>query len=414
MRERSAQRQDWRALLAVYFVVSLVESFGVAQIFALLPARLSQLGVEGDARLTFIGVFTSLIFVVGAPLVPLWGVWADKISRTAVIVRSAAVEAVVFALVALSGEPWQLAVALLLTGFQLGNTGVMLAAIRDVAPARRIGLAVALFGASGPIGFALGPAVAGIMIDGLGFSMPAVFWVSSGLSVATVLLTWLGTREVRPEVIPVGSTLSLAYGAVRGVLSDPIVRGIFAIYTVAFLSAQMSRPYLPVLVEGFAGTGTGLASAVALVVGTAALAGAIVSPLGGALGDRIGFRSVLLGALALSAAALLAMPLVPALGLLAVASFAFAAFNAVASAMVFGLLATGTPPERRSTTLNLVYLPLYAAGIVGPSLAAGAAAIGGVSAPFLAGAAAVLIGTMIIAIRGRSSGRRDTRMRANG
>jgi MFS family permease len=201
---------------------------------------------------------------------------------------------------------------------------------------------------------------------------------------------------------------------VRGVLSDPIVRGIFAIYTVAFLSAQMSRPYLPVLVEGFAGTGAGLASAVALVVGTAAQAGDIVSPLGGALGDRVGFRPVLLGALGLSAAALLAMPLVPALGLLAVASFAFAAFNAVASAMVFGLLATDTPPERRSTTLNLVYLPLYAAGIVGPSLAAGAATIGGVSAPFLAGAAAVLIGTVIIAVRGRSSGRRDTRMRANG
>lgn len=414
MRERSAQRQDWRALLAVYFVVSLVESFGVAQIFALLPARLSELGVLGDARLTFIGVFTSLIFVVGAPLVPLWGVWADKVSRTAVIARSAAVEAVVFALVALSGEPWQLALALLLTGFQLGNTGVMLAAIRDVAPLRRIGLAVALFGASGPIGFALGPAVAGLLIDGIGYSIPGVFWVSSGLSVAVIALIVLGTREVRPEVIPVGSTLTLAYGAVRGVLTDPIVRGIFVIFTIAFLATQMSRPYLPVLVEGIVGTGAGLASAVAFVVGTAALAGAIVSPLGGAIGDRIGFRPVLLTTLALSAVALIAMPLAPGLGYLAAASFAFAALSAVAGAMVFGLLATGTPPERRSTTLNLVYLPLYAAGIVGPSLAAGAAAIGGVSAPFLAGAAAVLIGTLIIAGRGRIGGARATRMRANG
>jgi MFS family permease len=214
--------------------------------------------VTGDARLTFIGVFTSLIFVVGAPLVPLWGVWADKVSRTAVIARSAAVEAVVFALVALSGEPWQLALALLLTGFQLGNTGVMLAAIRDVAPTQRIGLAVAIFGAAGSIGFALGPALAGALIDGLGTSLTDVFWISAGLSLGSILLIWFGTREVRPEVIPQGPTLALAYGAVRAVLADPVVRGIFAIYTLAFLAAQMSRPYLPVLVEGLVGTVPGL------------------------------------------------------------------------------------------------------------------------------------------------------------
>ena len=396
MREGTAA---WRGLLAVYFVVSLIESFGVSQIFALLPARLLELGVTGDARLTFIGIFSSLIFVVGAPLVPLWGVWADKYSRTAVIVRSAIVEAVVFAGVALSTEPWQLAVTLLLVGFQLGNTGVMLAAIRDVAPRARIGLAVAIFGASGPIGFALGPATAGLLIDGFGWSMPAVFWASAGLSVAAALLVWLGTREVRPEVIPVGPTLRLAFGALRGVLTDATVRRIFAIYAVAFLATQMSRPYLPVLVEGLVGVGPGLASAVALVVGTAALAGAIVSPLGGALGDRVGFRPVLLGALALCGVTLLVMPVTPGVVPLAGASFAFAAFNAVATAMVFGLLATQTPPERRSATLNLVYLPLYAAGIVGPALAAGAAAVGGVAAPFVAGAVAVLIGTAVIAYR---------------
>jgi MFS family permease len=399
--EPSAARppQDWRLLLAVYFTVSLIESAGVSQIFALLPARLLELGVTGDARLTFIGVFSALIFVVGAPLVPLWGVWADKYSRTAVIARSAVVEAVVFAGVAISTEPWQLALTLLLVGFQLGNTGVMLAAIRDVAPRARIGLAVAIFGASGPIGFAAGPAAAGLLIDGMGWALPAVFWLSSALSVAAALLVWLGTHEVRPEVVPSGTTLSLAFGAVRGVLTDPVVRRIFAIYTVAFLATQASRPYVPVLVEGLVGVGPGLASAVALVVGVAALAGAVISPLGGALGDRIGFRPVLLGALALAGLTLIGMPLMPALAALATAQFVFAACIAVATAMVFGLLATEATPERRSATLNLVYLPLYAAGIVGPALAAVAASLAGPPGPFVAGALAVLAGTAIIATR---------------
>ena len=402
-------RPDWPALLAVYGITAVIESAGVSQIFALLPTRLLELGVAGDARLTFIGIFSSLIFVVGAPLVPLWGVWADRYSRTAVIVRSALVEAVVFAGIALAATPWQLAVALLLVGFQLGNTGVMLAAIRDAAPAARIGLAVAIFGACGPVGFALGPALAGLLIDGAGWSLSAVFWLSSTLSLVAALLVWRGTHEVRPEVIPSGSLcLRLAYGALRGVVADPTVRRIFAIYTVAFLATQMSRPYLPVLVERLVGTGAGLASAVALVVGTAALAGAIVSPLGGALGDRIGFRPVLLGGLALSGVTLLAMPAAPGVAVLALVSFVFAAFIAVTTAMVFGLLATETPPERRSATLNLVYLPLYLAGIVGPALAAGAASVGGPPAPFVAGGIAVLLGTAIIAARPQR-----TRMRAD-
>ena len=131
----------------------------------------------------------------------------------------------------------------------------------------------------------------------------------------------------------------------------------------------MSRPYIPVLVEGITGPGPGLASAIALVMGTAALVGALVSPLGGVLGDRIGFRPVLVAALGGAGVVLLLMPLV-AVGRLRwrCSPSSSGAATATVSAMVFGLLATEVPAERRSATLNLVYLPLYAAGIIGPAV----------------------------------------------
>jgi DHA1 family multidrug resistance protein-like MFS transporter len=400
--ETPRARQDWRWLLVVFFATSLVEGLGVSQIFALLPAYLTGMGVDDKDRLAFVGIFSSLIFVVGAPLVPLWGVWADKYSRKAVFVRSAIVEAVVFAAVALSREPWQLAASLLLIGLQLGNTGVMLAGIRDVAPRARLGTIIALFGVSGPLGFAIGPTLAGRLIDGLGWSIAAVFALSSALSVVTALLVAFGSREVRPEVVPQGRTLDLAYGAVRGVLGDPTVRRIFAIFGVAFLATQMARPYVPVLVEGIVGRGPGLASGIGLVAGTAALLGAIASPLGGAIGDRIGFRAVLIAALAGGGLALAGMPFAANLGLLAVLSVAFAAFTAAVSAMVFGLLATEVPPERRSATLNLVYLPLYGAGIIGPAIGSVVAGSAGVSGPFLVGAAVLAVGALAVAFGGQS------------
>ena len=144
--------QGWHSLLLVYAITSIVESMGVFQVFAFLPPGSARSGCPSSQVPTFTGLFSSLIFVFGIVLVPFWGVWADKYSRRAVIVRSAVVEAVVFAGVALAREPWQLAASLLLVGLQLGNTGVMLAALRDVTPRDRVGTVTALFGATEPAG----------------------------------------------------------------------------------------------------------------------------------------------------------------------------------------------------------------------------------------------------------------------
>jgi len=393
-----ASGQDWRLLLAIFCATSVVESLGVSQIFAFAPAYLTQMGVGGADRLRFVGLFSALIFVVGAPLVPLWGVWADKYSRKVVIVRSALVEALVFACVALSREPWQLAGSMLLVGFQLGNTGVMLAAIRDSTPRRRLGTAIALFGASGPIGMAVGPILGGRIVDGLQLGLPVVFWVSAALSVGTALLVTFGSKEVRPAVVPEGRIVNLAFGAVRGVLTDPAIRRIFLIFGIAFLGAQMSRPYLPVLVEAVNGR-VDLASAIGFVTGTAALVGALVSPIGGWIGDRVGFRPVLIGGLLLGGVSAAVLPLLPSVGSLAIGVLVFGACYSVEAAMVFGLLATEVPAERRSATLNLVYLPLYAAGIIGPVL--GAVVVGaGIWAPFAAASAVFILGGLAIAVLG--------------
>jgi MFS family permease len=397
--------QDWRIVVGIFWVTSLVEGIGVSTVFAQLPTYLHQMGVESADRLAFVGLFNALIFVVGAPLVPFWGAWADKYSRKVVIVRSAVVEAVVFVAVALSREPWQLALSMLLIGLQLGNTGVMLAGIRDVTPKARLGTTIAVFGASGPIGFAAGPVLAGILIDGFAYSLPAVFTVSAILSVGTAVLVTFGSREIRPEVVPTAPVTTLAFGALRGVLTDPAVRRIFLIFGLSYLATQMTRPYIPVLVEGLAGTGPGLASAIGLVAGTAALVGAVASPAGGMLGDRIGFRPVLVASLGAAAVVLFLMPLSPSVATMALLAVVLGGATATVTAMVFGLLASEVPAERRSATLNLVYLPLYGAGILGPAIGAGVSAASGAEAPFILGSAILLAGALAIVLRrSRSAG----------
>jgi DHA1 family multidrug resistance protein-like MFS transporter len=394
----------------VFWVTQLVETLGVSQVYALLPSYLRQLGVPDVERLGFIGLYSSLIFVLGLPFVPLWGVWADKFSRKVVIVRSSLVLATVLLVASLAHEPWQMAIAVMLIGLQLGNTGVMLAGIRDVTPRQHLGVTIALFGAAGPVGFAVGPALAGLLIDGPGWSISAVYATSACLALGTALLVTFGTREVRPEVVPEGPVLRLAFGAVRGVLSDPDVRRLFLIYGVVFLANQVSRPYTPVLVEGITGTGPGLATGIGLVMGVGSLVGALVSPAAGWVGDRVGFRPVLVASLTLGGVASLLMPAAPGLWLLAAASVLLGAAVATTGAMIMSLLATEVPPERRSATLNLVYLPLYIAGIVGPAVGSAIAARTGPSGPFIVGSIVFLVGALSVGLRrgrppGRSAGR---------
>jgi MFS family permease len=66
--------------------------------------------------------------------------------------------------------------------------------------------------------------------------------------------------------------------------------------------------------------------------------------------------------------------------------------------MVFSMLATEVPPERRSATLNLVYLPLYIAGIVGPALGGVLAQAAGARGPFIAGGLVFFAGAVVVAV----------------
>ena len=241
----------------------MVEGLGVSQIFALLPTYLREMGVPAADRLAFIGIFSALIFVVGMPLVPLWGAWADKYSRKVVIVRSALVEAVVFA----GGRPRARTVAArpgdaahrVPAGQHRDHAG---GHPRRDAPRSPRDARSRSSERPVPIGFAVGPALAGILIDGFGWAISAVFAFSALLSVGTALLVTFGSKEVRPEVVPTGRIVDLAFASLRGVLTDGTTRRIFLIFGISFVAIQMSRPYIPVLVEAIVGLGPGLASSI--------------------------------------------------------------------------------------------------------------------------------------------------------
>lgn len=393
-----ARPQPWPAVLALFFVVSLIEALGVAHVLAFAPLYLQQLGAAPDEVPFWTGLVSAGAFVVGLPLVPFWGVWAEKYGRKLIIARSSYVEALVFLLVGLSRTPLELVGSMALSGFQLGNTGVMLAALTGLSPRQRLGFALSVVGTAGPLGFALGPAVGGFLADTIG--LRPLYLADAALSLLAGLAVTLLFRETRHGAAPSGSAWRMAWDAISGIGREPATRLVFLAYLLALLGRQMASPFLPLLVQGLY-AGDNLATMVGLVTGGTALAGALVSPGAGVLGDRLGYARVLGWGMAVAAGGAAGLALAPSLWLLGVAALVLGAAQSGVVAMCMALLATTTPEERRSPTLNLALLPLYIGGIAGPALGAALATLG-LRAVFLGAVAPLLAGVGLSRPLGRS------------
>jgi MFS family permease len=361
----SRKASGWIALLILFGITSTVEAFSVSHVFRFLPLYLGTVHVPPPEVPAWTGYLNAAFFLFGLPLVPFWGVWAERYGRIPIIARSAFVEMVVFGVLWLAQNRWQAAFGLLLVGFQLGNTGVMLTALRAVTPHGRVGFAISIFGVTPSLGFALGPTAGGWLVDHGLLNLHTLFALDAVLSLAAGVMLLAFAREGTRPRGPTGSATRLALGALRLALTGRVTLIVFGVFGLAYFAQQIANPFLPLLVIRLVGATSGAAGQIGIVFGASALLGALLSPLAGAAGDRYGFRPLLAGACVLAAASLAELALAPNLVWLTAGAVALGAASATAISMVFAVLATAVPEERRATTLNLVLLPIYFSSIAG-------------------------------------------------
>jgi len=360
-----AGASGWVTLLVLFEIASIIEAFTVSHVFRFMPLYLATVHVPPSEVPTWTGYLNAAFFLFGLPLVPFWGVWAERYGRIPIIARSAIVEMVVFAVLWLAQNRWQAAFAMLLVGFQLGNTGVMLTALRAVTPRQRVGFAISIFGVAPSLGFAIGPAAGGWLVDHGVLNLHTLFALDAAMSLAAGIVLVAFAREGPRPAAPPGTATQLALGALRQALTGRVTLVVFGVFGLAYFAQQIANPFLPLLVVRIVGGTSGAAGQIGIVFGASALLGALLSPLAGAAGDRHGFRPLFAGACVLAAASLAELALAPNLVLLTVGAVFLGAASATAISMVFALLATAVPEERRATTLNLILLPIYLSSIAG-------------------------------------------------
>ena len=364
---------SWRGPALLLALASFVETLGFGHLGAFTPLYLRDLGLPPDAIHQWTGLLAASSFVLGLPLAPLWGVWADKYSRKLIIIRSTLGEGIIFFLFSVAGAPWHLLIARMLVGFILGNTGVMYAMLADLAPRHQLAFAIGWITAGGTLGMSVGPFVGGWLLTRIDLSQLYLLDALACWAVVVFLLLLLPER--RPAQRPQASTMELLRALPTKVWGTPAVPSLFGLYFVVFLGMNMQMPFVPLLVEAvYEGPDLPLAiGTVMLVVGVLSAAS---GPLLGRLGGRFGARPVLTIALAAGAVAVAAQVVAPDYGSVLAARSALGLVQGGAAPLVVSMIAAAVPEDRRASVLNIILFPAYFAWLFGPLIGSGLASMG--------------------------------------
>jgi MFS family permease len=380
---RAGSVAGWAVIAGLFAATTCVESMSWNQLSAYTPLYLRELHVPAAQVPGWIAATSSLGWILALPLAPFWGVFADRYSRKLVIVRSAVLEAVIFAGWAVSTGPWMALLFRSLSGFILGNTGVMLAVQASATPRQRLALAVGIVGAGSPAGRAVGPILGAFLVHLVDVRGMLLF--DAALSALMAVLLTLVMREgdhARPADLRV---LSLLRGAVAEIASKPLVWRLFLATAVSQIGLWTILPYAPIYIARLAPGDT--VTAVGVVLSAVGLGQAVASPVWGVVMQRFGHVPVLSLTSVGSALALATVGASHSIGLFAAGLFANGVFAAAILTASMAVMAATVSPERRGAVLGQILFPFYLGGVIGPLI--GAAAFGA-GQPVVFGIAAVL------------------------
>ena len=358
------------AVALLFAATTCVESLSWTQLSAYTPLYLRELHVPAAQIPGWIAAISSLGWIVALPLAPVWGLLADRYSRKLIIVRSAAIEAVIFAGWALSTGPLMALVFRSLNGFILGNTGVMLAVQASTTPKQRLGLAVGMVAAGSPAGRAIGPLLGALLVHLVDVRGMLLF--DAALSVLMAVLLTVLMREGEHERPTDLRVLSLLRGAVDEIVSKPLVWRLFVAMAVTQVGLWTMLPYTPIYIARLAPNDT--VTAVGVVLSGVGLGQAVASPFWGFLMPRFGHVTVLNMTSIGSAVALVVVGLSHSLPVFAFALLANGVCAAAILTASMAVLSSTVSPERRGAVLGQILFPFYLGGVIGPLI--GAAAFG--------------------------------------
>jgi DHA1 family multidrug resistance protein-like MFS transporter len=273
-------------------------------VFPILPLYVQELGVRDEREVRiWAGAIYSAHAVTMAIFGPIWGALSDRYGRKVMVERAMFSGAVVIALMGLAQSAQQLVLLRTLQGMLTGTVTAANALVATTAPRERVGSALGMLQMAIYVGASAGPLLGGLVADTFGYRAP--FWVTGAL----LFLAGLGVmifveEQFQPVAPPSGERTTVDAGRlalrqrVRNrlapVLGSAALVGVMGVRLLMRLAARLVGPVLPLFIQTIVPAEARVASITGIISGVSAGAGAVGALGLGRIGDRVGYRGILI------------------------------------------------------------------------------------------------------------------------
>lgn len=396
---------SWQQNLWAMWFAEFVAIVGFAVVIPMLPLYVRSLGVEGERQ---VAMWSGAVFSAQAATMaifgPIWGALSDRYGRKIMVERAMVAGALIMGLMALAQSPLQLVILRAVQGAFTGTVTAATALVATSAPKDRAGYALGTLQMAIFLGATAGPLLGGVIADAFGYrSAFVVTGVLLLLAAAGVLVF------VKEPHRPVGDRAAASGDGGEDevnlrarvlkqfspVLESAPILALLGVGLVMQSAARVIGPTLPLFVEAIVPRGAHVATISGVVTGARALGAALGGRGLGELGDRLGYRTILVGSAMASVVFYAPQSLVDRwVWLMPLQLGAGLAMGGIL-ASIGASLAALAPSGREGIVYGVDTTVVSVAKAIAPAMGSLVAAWWGLRAPFLAAAVAFALGGVV-------------------
>lgn len=332
--------EQWRKNLFVLWAGTFVAGMSFSIVSPFMPNILREVGVGENLKL-WTGIAISASFLISTFMAPVWGALADKHGRKVMIVRAGLGMAVIYVVMAFATSLWHVIVLRLLNGVVSGFIPASTALVACNTPDDKLGTSLGFLQTGGALGAIMGPLIGGVTSHFLGIKY-TLLWAGLMLLAATAIVVW-GVRETVTGQTQMKTDL---WRDLKFTFSHRFLLSMLLVVLLFQAAASFLQPVLPLFVQEVGGAGGGelATGAIFSLVGIATV---IAAPRWGKIGEKRGFRFVLMAGLVGGGLLSLLHVLAYDLWTLGLFRFAYGLFIAALMPACHSLIAKSVTPDFR-------------------------------------------------------------------
>lgn len=401
-RGRGAQPIVWRTNLYAIFAAQLLAIMAFSMRSPFLPFFFSDLGLKSlEQQQLWSGIVNAGGAAVMAFTAPIWGNLADRKGRRPMLLRAQFAAFCTIGLMGFATSPWQILGLRMVEGALTGTVTAATALVAATVPKERLGYGLGLIQTAIFSGAAIGPLFGGVLADQIGYR--PTFWTASLMMFVAGMVTILFVRE---QFTPVEKRANDAPPvSAWKLLFTPLLLGMTLTLFMIRTAEGAVQPIMSLYIETLSGMASNASTLAGLVLGVLGVTSAISAIFLGRLGDRRGYRPILM--ICALGAGLIYLPMAAAQAwwhmFILQAIFGVFAGGMIPSANA--LVAKGTPPDRRGVVYGMMATATSIGGVVGPLAGSVLAAGFGARMTFIFTGFMLLSLVVILAVTQRRAGR---------